>query len=235
MKFYHLALVFFVMLVAAGQQEEYNNADWMLLQENGAIDSSAATITSGQSIGSIDVTLEMAILDGNTTARFKRGNRTEGPLSPAKLVLYRIWVYNSGIEPLSDVTLSAELDKGIQYETSKYYEERRGDLEAIKDPDPPNENLKTDVTWNLNFLNPSEIKSILLETYVKKNVDEKGVSVNVKGKASDGEEVVDSDSAPSEQCGYKYTSGESKGTKCMPWSEDDEDCKYQCPDWAKAM
>ena len=235
MKFYYLALVFFVMLVAVGQQEEYNNADWMQLQENGAIDSSVATKTSGQSIRSIDVTLEMAILDGNTTARFKRSNRTDGPLSPAKLVLYRIWVYNSGIEPLSDVILSAELDEGIQYETSKYYEEGRGDLEAIKDLDLTNENLVTDVTWSLNFLNPREIKSILMETYVKKNVDEMGVSVNVKGKASDGEEVVDSDSAPSEQCGYKYTSGESKGTKCIPWSEDDEDCKYQCPDWAKAI
>lgn len=183
------------------------------------------------SIKNIDVTLEMATLDANETKRFNRANGTDGESLPAKRMLYLILVHNSGNLPLSDVVLTAELAKGIQYEASQYSEEGRGDLKANKNPDPPVEDLKTTVTWNLNTLNTGEIKAILLEAFVKKIVDDKGVSVKVKGKASDGEEVVDSDSAPSEQCGYKIPVGEGKGRPCIPYSKDDEKCKYQCPDW----
>ena len=234
MNVYYLALAFFLIVIALGQQWEDNTADSMLLQENkNSTDSSAETTTSSQLIKDVDVTLEVAHLDNNTTARFKHADGTEAPLSSAKLVLYRILVHNSGTVPLSDIVLSAELAEGIQYEASKYYEDGRGDLKTTIEPDPSNGDLKTNVTWNLTFMNSGEIKSVLMEVYVKKEADETGVRVGVKGKASDGDEIWDSDSMPSDECYLRYIPGTiGEGMPCFP---EDDICKKECPEWAKVI
>jgi len=130
----------------------------------------------------IDVSLEIAELKNNSTARFFRANGTESPSLATNLEMYKIMVHNSGTVQLTDVVLTAELSKGIKYEASKYYEAGRGDVVAIRDPNPSIEEIKTIVTWNLNTMEPGEIKSILLEANVKKRWMRKGLALKLMEK-----------------------------------------------------
>jgi hypothetical protein len=176
----------------------------------------------------IDVTLEVYEITNNTTARFGGISSASAPLSPAKREMYKITVHNSGSVPLSDVILSAQMSKGIKFENTRYYEADRGNPDVTIDPERFNEYIKTILTWKLNTMNPGEIKSVLLEAYVKMDVDEKDISVEVKGKASDGDELRDSqDTAEPRTCVEKDK--ENPDQPCSPLGE----CVWVCPDWGE--
>jgi hypothetical protein len=187
---------------------------------------SAAGMVPELSVKNVKVLADYIEVNSDAKARFGDSNSISVPLTTAKQEIYKITLSNSGTVALSDVTVSAELAAGIKYESSRYYELGRGRLEVVVDPVLFNENVRTALTWNIHGLEPGEIKSILLEAFVKPETDAKMVNVEVKGKATDGTVVRDAvNTAELFTCPLHDNNGE-----VCPY-EDDE-CKRDCPDWA---
>lgn len=181
------------------------------------------------------VTTWMAYLNNNSTADFTSvdGRKVS---SQAKHIIYNIWLHNSGSSKLTDVFVTAELEKGINYVKSKYNDSSKGYLkEDSVIPITPNEESKTTVTWKLDTMNSGEMIFILVEAKAKDAANEKGLRVEAKGKAADGDEVIGSDSSPSNQCYLRFIRGQESeiGTECK--NPKNPDCGIMCPDWAKPI
>ncbi|MGV8175943.1 MAG: hypothetical protein ACP5OU_09605 [Methanothrix sp.] len=189
-------------------------------------------------VKNIDVTSDVFEIDSNTTQGFEDANSIGGPSSPAKHEMYKITVHNSGSVALSDVILSAELAKGIKPVNASYYEAGRGILEVTSVPEKFNENVMTTLTFKLNTMSPGEVKSVLIEAYAKKDVDKTRMSVEVKGKAPDGDELRDSqNSADIQECRLMSKQNPTRD-ECSPYaalkdkaSGKNEYCVEVCPDW----
>ena len=135
----------------------------------------------------IDITLEVYEINASSEANFKVGKK-----EPAKHDIYKISTSNVGDVTLKDVIVSARLPKGMMFENTAYFEKDRGELQVQRDPIEFDERNETKLTWNIGTFAPSERKSILLEVYLKPQVDNRAVSVKVTSTAPDGYIVRDS-------------------------------------------
>jgi len=229
---YHVlpvVLVLSMIFAALGGQE--NTTDFIELQG----DSDLADVILSQPINDIDVTLWMARLNDTATAYFHRADGREYTF-PAKHMIYNIGLLNSGSGKLTDVVLFVDLDKGIKYARSKHMDSERGYLEEYAiDPEAPNEDFDTNVSWQLDTMNSGEMIFILLEAYVKEGIDEKGIRAEVKGKTKDGNIVESSGSSPSDQCYLRYVRGEEEQIGTVCYNPNNPDCGIECPDWAKPL
>jgi hypothetical protein len=122
----------------------------------------AISMIFGSSSGLLDVAFQVHEVNASTIARFGYGG-----YEPAKYNLYRIGIQNTIAVPLTNVTVIAELAEGIKLEGTRYSEEDRGILNVKSDPSGYDDTLKTNLTWNIGTLEPGEIKSILLEAFLR--------------------------------------------------------------------
>ena len=139
---------------------------------------------------------------------------------------YKITVRNSGDVPLSDVSVTAEMAKGMKYSES---------VPPVLNPPEFDERINTEVKWNLGTMQPNQTQTILMETYQKKDlVDKTDLSVKAVGTAPDGLPVTKSVSnAETQKCippSGECTSGEEllfklegkpelcKKTDCPKWT-----------------
>ena len=81
--------------------------------------------------------------------------------------------------PLSDVSVTAELAKGMMYDQS---------VPPVLNPPKFDERINTEVKWDLGTMQPNQTQTILMETYQIKDskVNETDLSVKVVGTAPDG-------------------------------------------------
>lgn len=191
-------------------------------------------------IKNIDILLEV----------FEQPNETEDvafgdakPKEHAKLEIYKITVHNSGSVALSNVVLLADMGKGIKFDGgARYYGEGRGIPEVTVFPERFRDNRTTTLTFKLNTLDPGEVKSVIVDAYAKENVENTAVSVEVKGKAPDGEELRDvQNSANVIDCGYRVKDNptdfcDAEQLLAIESGETPEEagCVWQCPDWIKS-
>jgi hypothetical protein len=186
------------------------------------------------SIKNIDITLDVFERNSNTTYRFGGANSSSAPLSPAKQEMYKITVHNSGSVALSDVILSAEMAKGIRFVNARYYGEGRGDPDLTVLPESFNENIKTTLTFKFNIMDPGEVKSVILEAYAKADVDKTKVSVEVNGKAPDGDGLRDSqNSANINECELRNKDNPNDQCDALQKLLGGEGCVEVCPDWGE--
>jgi hypothetical protein len=177
---------------------------------------------SGQT-RNINVILEVWEANSSTTTNFK-----ETGSNPAKEEIYKIAVTNSGDVVLSDVEVSAVMAEGMKYKNSEYFDtSTHGKITApTRDPESFDEIKKTRVAWNIGTLNPEETKSIILEAYIKPNVDRKAVSVKVTGNAAGSTVVRDSvESARPYDCKWMEKNGRQE---CKVEGSDEERLARKC-------
>jgi len=135
----------------------------------------------------IDITLEVYEINASAKANFDVGKKEN-----AKQDIYKIKVNNVGDVTLNNVIVSARLPIGMMFENTAYFEKDRGELKVDVYPLKFEETSETKLTWNIGTFAPREIKSILMEAYLKPQVDNQTVAVKVNGTAPDGSLVRDS-------------------------------------------
>jgi len=173
----------------------------------------------------IDVSAYVFEINNNTQVPFY-GTNSEA----AKEERYKITVSNNGDVPLSNVSATAEMAKGMKYGNSViYFDSGTGTLAPSLDPKDFDEYIKTKATWIFGTLEPNETKTILMRTYQKMNVDNTDISVKVVGIASDDVLVKDSaNRAETEICELRSLSG----GPCFDIQKKLGLCKTRvCPRW----
>lgn len=152
-------------------------------------------------------------------------------MEDAKLEIYKIAITNKGDIRITDVNVFAEMDKDMNFEGTWYYEANRGRLDVTRDPCEFKKETKTYLKWNIGTLEPEEIKSIILETYIRPQANNTNITVNVTGKKVDTGFTVTAckDKAEVVECDYKDTNTGKSCDKisdtclvdyCPPWSMD---------------
>jgi hypothetical protein len=215
MKLYCLALALIAVSIAFGQPQGLNisstactnNSSSMIsIQPQERPEPSASMEISSQAaiLANISITCEVVEVNNNTNARFGVGKK-----EPAKQEMYKLTINNTGEVPISNVIVSAVMAEGMRFESTRYYEENRGRLDVMRDPIEFKKGAKTNLTWDIGIMGPEEIKSILLEAYLKPQVNNTQVSVMVRGNTQDGTKVRSS------QDGAELRK-----------------CNRECPDWS---
>jgi tetratricopeptide (TPR) repeat protein len=174
---------------------------------------------------SIDVTASVFKFSNSTSVSFYGGESES-----AKQIRYKITVINKGDVSLHDVTATAEMAKGMKFYNAAYYEIGRGRLITEVSPSVFDETTKTKVTWNIEHLQANEIKTILMNAYLKEDmhVDNTDISVNASGVSSVcGLVWAYANKAEIQIC-------EQRGEFGDPCSELEKElglCKLACPEW----
>jgi hypothetical protein len=195
------------------------------------INESSTPLSIRELLGIVDVfsdvfDLEVLVLERNkdTMARFGVGKKED-----AKQEMYKISIKNKGDIRIADVIVTAEMDKGMNFESTRYYEENRGKLNVTRNPIEFDEDIKTNLTWDIGILEPEELKSIILEAYIKPEVDNSSIRVNVTGEVRQRPNYLVSASkekAKVTKCDHK---DKITGNSC---EKDSENCQEICPDWS---
>ena len=202
---------------------------------------SGVTTTSGKKVPirkgetrNIDVSALVKELDSNTSHEFY-----EGRLEKAQKERYHITVINNGDVPLSDVSVVAEMAKGMMYDRSVLFSESgiNSPLSPEGIPNEFDETAKTKVTWDLGIMQPNEKRVILMETYQKgdMNVDEYDSSFKVVGTSLDGILVRASvnNAEPACKIGTKGGAPIADALREVPELKDKikDKIRESCPDW----
>jgi len=122
----------------------------------------------------VSVGIKAYAAEKNTSAFFGRYSEL------ANYYIYNITVVNGDI-PLDEVFLFGELPHGMMLKNTAYSDPRRGLLFVDQDPIVFNEASNTTLTWTLGSMLAGEIRSIILEAYVKPFEDNENISVKVDG------------------------------------------------------
>jgi hypothetical protein len=238
MRFYCLALILILISMASAQAQEFNASNNTNINDSPRIASAqpqeinktSATSRTNElldlavAFGDVfDLNVSVLEIDDETKARFGVGK-----METAKHDMYKISIKNKGDIRISDVIVNATMDKGMKFESTRYYEENLGRLDVVRAPCDFRKETKTDLTWNIGTLEPEETKTILLEAYIKPNVDKANVTVNVNGYAGGDIPVgASKDKAFVTDCEYldKIT-----GKSCKEASDTCE--VVYCPTWS---
>lgn len=130
--------------------------------------------TKKATLRNISVGIKAYAAEKNTSAFFGRYSEA------ANYYIYNITVVNGDI-PLDEVFLFGELPQGMMFKNTAYSDPRRGLLFVDRDPIVFNETSNTTLTWTLGGMLAGEIRSIILEAYVKPFEDNENISVIVDG------------------------------------------------------
>jgi hypothetical protein len=233
MNFYYLTLILILVSIALGQLAECNATN----NTSSINDSSSMafaqlqelhkTNTSAQYSDSIDLDFQVLEANGNTSARFGVGKK-----EAAKQEMYKISIINKNDIRIADVIVSAEMAEDMKFESTRYYEENRGRLDVTRDPPDFKKGTRTKLIWDIGALEPEEIKSILLEAYIKPGVNNTNVTVGVTGIVN--ADIVEYVSASKDNANITECKHSNKftGNNCDDAS-DTENCeRIQCPDWS---
>jgi hypothetical protein len=171
MRSYCLALAFIAVLIVTVQSQECCKANTPSLDRDQFIDKAKSPL---------NITMTVDEADCNASVRFGTSRK-----EAAKLEICNITVENSGDVPLNDVIVFAEMAKGMKFENSSYQKNDRGRLVATRDPLEFDERRNTSLKWDIGVMQAKEIKSILLEAYIKCYVNEMQIKVTAFGYAPD--------------------------------------------------
>lgn len=238
MRFYCIALILIATSIAAGQLPECNPANNTTLNSTAASTQSpvnntmlnSTAVSSQQPANntntsvqdSEDIGLDVNVFEvGSTSARFGVGKK-----EPAKQEMYKISITNKGELRITDVNVSALMPENMKFESTRYYEESRGRLDVTRNPIDFKKETKTNLTWDIGILEPDETKSILLETYIKLEVNNSNVTVEVTGKLNNIEVRKSKPVADVAKCERR---NKFDGNPCDALSET---CLAKCPDWS---
>lgn len=202
---------------------------------------SGVTTTSGKSAPirkgetrNIDVLAAVFELDSNASYQFYKDR---APVNAQK-ERYHITVANNGDVPLSDVSVVAEMAKGMMYDRSVLSSESGINSPLFPEGIPTefDETAKTKLTWDLGIMRPNEKRVILMETYQKgdMNVDKYDLSVKVVGTSTDGILVRASVNNPEPACSVRLTGGAEISPALLDpdFAKLMEDkIKEKCPKW----
>lgn len=208
MKFYCLALILILVAIASGQSLEFNatfnnSTNNLSLASSIQMPEHREANNSIQDSDIIGLDFQVVEVSRDTSARFGIGKK-----EAAKQEMYRIAIMNEGETRISNVSVLAEMEEDMKFESTRYYEDNRGRLNVTREPLEFKTGLKTELTWDIGMLEPQEKKSILLEAYLKPGVNNTNITVSVEGyhPSKDQPIVI--------QCDYS---------------------KEQCPDWSIPM
>lgn len=231
MKVYCLVLVLSMIFVVSGQPNELNDTNSTCINVSSSMASNQPQELDKTSIpvqysDILDLDFLVLEIDEDTMARFGVGK-----LEAASHEMYKISITNNGDIRISNVTVFDQMDKDTNFESTRYYEENLGRLDVTRDPCDFKEETKTSLTWDIGTLEPEEIKSILLEAYIRPEVNNTNVRVHVRGEVVEDSLVsvvsASKDKANVTDCEYldKITD-----TKCYELSDT---CQVVgCPDWS---
>jgi len=179
MNFYCLTLILILVAIASGQPQEcnatFNNSTNNI--------SSASSIqmpehreanNSIQDSDNISLDFQVVEVSRDTSARFGIGKK-----EAAKQEMYRIAITNEGETRILNVLVLAEMEEGMKFESTRYYEDNRGRLNVTRKPLEFKRGSKTELTWDIGMLEPQEKKSILLGAYLKPGVNNTNITVSV--------------------------------------------------------
>ena len=220
MRLYRLALTLILISIASGQSQVGNATE-------------STTTGDTSALTNFYLNSEVYELQNSTEYAFGSGGITSN-IEPAGRYLYEFEVQNTGTVTMSDVTLSVEMAKGIRPIHAFYFPNTTGELDAKASPF--NEDILTTVMCNLNTMSPSQLKSIVVEAYVKKGVEKKDVSIEVKGKDPDGSELRRS-LISAKEVGCEWKTRTSPPAPCDPDATDEERsrlCAAICPPWIES-
>ena len=154
-----------------------------------------------------------------------------GCSEPAKEEMYKFLVANSGNTRLDDVTIYCALAKGMKFSNTAYYEAGRGKLSVKRNPIEFDEEIETNLVWEVGSLSPDEMKSILLKAYLKPEVNNTLISVRVVGFLQNGTRVEDSQKgAYIRTCTYA-----ERDSRLVAPNVPLPDAEKVCPDWILAL
>lgn len=194
MKLYFLALLISIVITITSAQAQECNAS-IAISNNDSLkialsQPQKSNVTTSNDSGNIQMAVgqktcnvillkkfQVVEYDKDTLARFGVGKKEE-----AKQEMYNITISNNGDTRATNVSVSAVLDKGMKFESTRYYEVNRGKLGVTRDPIEFEEDTKTNLSWDISILEPEETKSIIFEVYLKPEVNNTNVSLNVTGE-----------------------------------------------------
>ena len=164
-------------------------------------------------------------IDDKAYTRFKITAEKED----AKREMYKISIVNSGNIRIKDVIVTAQMDRGMKLENTRYLDVSRGLLNVTRDQCEFKEGTRTNLSLDIGSMEPKEKKEIIVEAIIKPEVDNTNLTVSVKGKA-DEDTIVGpcEDKAKAVYCDYKDI---STGEKCYDLSVDTCQIDY-CETWA---
>lgn len=175
-----------------------------------------------------NINVDVAVYEpkaNDTKAVFSIGR----PEQPVKLDIYNITITNNGDIPLDRVEVNAIIPEGMMLKNTGYSDPRSGRLNVESDPVLYDENSETNLKWNIGSLLPEESKSIILEAYLKYQVDNASIPVMVEGYSPDlpdNEPITD----VVEKAIIKKCENRGKdGRICAGPVE--KNCTVMCPDW----
>jgi hypothetical protein len=152
------------------------------------------------------IAVDISVYEANSNARAFFSSYSE----PARIDIYNITVTNRDI-PLEGVELNAVIGRGMMFKNTANSDSRRGRLNVERDPIVFDEDSRTFLTWKIGNLLAGETRSIILEAYLKENVNNTDIYVVVYGYIPDllnNEPLIG------------YMSGANK-----------EPCHPSCPNW----
>lgn len=194
MRLYFLALLISIVITITSAQAQECNASVAISnndstkialsqpqKSNAATNSAIENIdTAGEELCEGNVILVKYFLvveyDKDTSARFGIGAKEK-----AKQEMYNISILNKGDTRVTNVTVSAVLGKGMKFESTRYYEASRGKLGVTREPIEFEKDTNTTLTWDIGMLEPEETVSIIFEAYIKPEVNNTNVALNVTG------------------------------------------------------
>jgi len=154
------------------------------------------------------------------------------PGESARFDIYNITIINNGDVILDNIEVSAILPKGMMLRNIGYSDPLRGRLSIEREPIIFDENLENELRWNIGSLLPEESKSIIMEAYLKYNVDNTSIPLMVVGYSPDlagNEPIIDfAEKANIARCEFR----DKLGRTCEgPFKEDcEKEKKLVCPD-----
>lgn len=127
---------------------------------------------------SIAATVEVYEKNPNAFTVHNGSNR-----EPAKQEIYHITVANNGEVPINNIVVFAEAQEGMMFANSAYYDDS-GNLKIECDQSDLCEEARTKLTLNLDNLDSKENISMLVDAYLRPNVDNKQLNIKVYGSYS---------------------------------------------------
>lgn len=148
-------------------------------------------------------------------------------LETAKQEIYNITITNTGEVTLDDVLVSISAVEGMIFMNFAYYDSSDNMQVECTRPDLC-QRVSTDLIRNIGSLKSNESKSILINAYIKPQIESKQINVRAIGAKPKGTVSDVRSSAELAECIFVDSNG-------MPCAEKREGCICQRPTWTDAF